>query len=67
MLRCLLQPMPDCVLEELVPDHWSRPDRVDSPAGGAEVLVLLHQVHQQAHGRGLKGVFQFEFIFAQLL
>ncbi len=56
--------MADCVLEELVPDHWSRPDRVDSPAGGAKVLVLLHQVHKQAHGGRLKGRFQFELIFA---
>ena len=35
---CLLEPMADCVLEQLVPDHRAGAHRVDTTAGGAKHL-----------------------------
>ena len=54
VLGRLLQPVTDGILKELVPDHGSRSDGVDSTTSRSEVPVLLHQVDQQVDGRGLE-------------
>ena len=54
MFSGLLQPMTNGILEELIPDHRARANGVDAPACRAQVLVLLHQVDEQADGRRLE-------------
>ena len=46
--------MADGVLEQLVPGHGAGAHGVDAAAGGPQVLVLLHQIHQERDGGGLE-------------
>ena len=52
MLRRLLQPVTDGVLELLVPLHVTAARRVDAAAAGAQARVPLHEVDQLEDGVG---------------
>lgn len=54
MFGSLLQPMTNGVLELLVPHHRARSYRMNTTASGTQVLVLLHQIHQQRYGTGIE-------------
>ena len=52
MLRRLLQPVTDGVLELLVPLHVTAARRVDAAAAGTQARVPLHEVDQLEDGVG---------------
>ena len=54
VLCSLLQPMANGVFEQLIPDHWARANGVNATACRSQVLVLLHEIHQQCDSRWLE-------------